>query len=312
MKAAENIMRQARRQWRDYHPCDRKALKPVEARFESLQDALYGHVKNAWDTNVKAKEALVAQAQTLLEQENSENLAAGAKALQLQWRNVGMTPRGADQRLWKRFRKICDEIFDRLGQERTAQRSAQKQVESALAEEINAFDPNLTGVAEAEAELNAFADRAREQDLEGRFRKVLSEKGQILQARRSVAKQASQRKRLEEFKAWDEQVSDAEASGSEITSPHSIFNHRVAGTADTEDLLALTMEAEMAADIAGPAEEQGARMALQIELMNQGKRNMQLVDNQQLLERWCHSGPKTPADSPLRQRFFAALEARLK
>ncbi|MDG1703091.1 MAG: DUF349 domain-containing protein [Pseudomonadales bacterium] len=312
MKAAENIMRQARRQWRDYHPCDRKALKPVEARFESLQDALYGHVKNAWDTNVKAKEALVEQAQALLEQENSENLAAGAKALQLQWRNVGMTPRGADQRLWKRFRKICDEIFDRLGQERTAQRSAQKQVESALAEEINAFDPNLTGAAEAEAELNAFADRAREQDLEGRFRKVLSEKGQILQARRSVAKQASQRKRLEEFKAWDEQVSDAEASGSEITSPHSIFNHRVAGTADTEDLLALTMEAEMAADIAGPAEEQGARMALQIELMNQGKRNMQLVDNQQLLERWCHSGPKTPADITLRQRFFAALEARLK
>jgi hypothetical protein len=128
---------------------------------------LYGHVKNAWDTNVKAKEALVEQAQALLEQENSENLAAGAKALQLQWRNVGMTPRGADQRLWKRFRKICDEIFDRLGQERTAQRSAQKQVESALAEEINAFDPNLTGLAEAEAELNAFADRAREQDLAG-------------------------------------------------------------------------------------------------------------------------------------------------
>lgn len=312
MKAAENIMRQARRQWRDYHPCDRKALKPVEARFEALQDALYGHVKNAWDTNVKAKEALVTQAQTLLEQESSENLAAGAKALQAQWRNVGMTPRGADQRLWKRFRKTCDEIFDRLGQERTAQRSAQKQAESALADEIDAFDPNQAGVAEAEAELNAFADRAREQDLEGRFRKALGEKEQILKARRSAAKHASQRKRLEEFKAWDEQVSDAEASGSEITSPHSVFNHRVAGTADNEDLLALTMEAEMAADIPGPADEQSVRMALQIKLMNQGKRNMQLVDNQQLLERWCHSGPKTPADSPLRQRFFAALEARLK
>ncbi len=312
MKAAENIMRQARRQWRDYHPCDRKALKPVEARFEALQDALYGHVKKAWDTNVKTKESLVAQAQTLLEQESSDGLADGAKALQAQWRTIGMTPRGADQRLWKRFRKTCDEIFDRLGKERTAQRSAQKQVESTLSADINAFDPDQSGAAEAESELNALTDRARELGLEGRFRKALNDKEQILKARRDAAKQASQNKRLEEFKAWDEQVSSAEASGAEITSPHSLFNHRIAGTADTEDLLTLTMEAEIAADISGPADEQSARMGLQIELMNQGKRNMQLVDNQQLLERWCRSGPKTPADAALRDRFFVALAHRLK
>jgi len=39
---------------------------------------------------------------------------------------------------------------------------------------------------------------------------------------------------------------------------------------------------------------------------------MQLVDNQQLLERWCRSGPKTPADAALRDRFFVALAHRLK
>lgn len=311
MKAAENIMRQARRQWQDYHPCDRKALKPVEARFEALQEALYGHVKNAWDANVAAKEALVSRAQALLEQDSSEDLASGAKELQALWRDVGMTPRGADQRLWKRFRKTCDEIFDRLNNERSAQRSAQKQVESALAEDINAFDPNQAGIAEAEAQLTELADRARELDLDSKFRKLLGAKEQILKTRHSAAKQASQSKRLSEFKTWDEQVSDAEASGIGISSPHNIFNHRVAGTGDREDLLALTMEAEIAADIAGPSDEQGARMALQIKLMNQGKRNMQLVDNQQLLERWCRSGPKTPADKALRERFFAALATRL-
>lgn len=312
MRAAENIMRQARRQWRDYHPCDRKALKPVEKRFEALQDALYGHVKKTWDANIKAKETLLAQAQALLEQESSEGLASGAKALQTQWRDVGMIPRGADQRLWKRFRKTCDQIFDRLGEERTAQRSAQKQVESALAKDINAFDPDQAGAAEAQAQLNALADRARELDLEGKFRKILDTKAHVLKARRSAAKQASQSNRLEEFKAWDQQVSDAESSGATIASPHNLFNHRVAGTADTEDLLTLTMEAEIAADITGPVEEQSARMALQIKLMNQGKRNMQLVDNQPLLERWCRSGPKTSADAPLRERFFVALAKRLR
>jgi len=96
-----------------------------------------------------------------------------------------------------------------------------------------------------------------------------------------------------------------------LASPHALFNARIAGTADTEDLLALTMEAEMAADISGPADEQNTRMTLQIDLMNRGIRNLQLVTNQQLLERWCRSGPKSADHQALRQRFFKALAARL-
>jgi len=90
-----------------------------------------------------------------------------------------------------------------------------------------------------------------------------------------------------------------------------MFHARVAGSPEPTDRLALTMEAEMAADIAGPTEEQRQRMALQIELMNQGRRNLQLVDNQELLLRWCASGPKNAEDEPLRQRFFGALGKRL-
>lgn len=311
MKAAEQIMRQARRQWQEHHPCDRKGLKPVEKRFEALQEALYSHVKNTWDANVKAKETLVSRAQALLEQESSDGLAAGAKDLQAQWRNIGTTPRSADQRLWKRFRKICDEIFDRLGNERTAHRTAQKQVETELTAQLNAFDPSNAGIADAEAQLNTLADRAQELGLERQFRKALNAKEQQLTARRNAQRQASQQKRLEEFMLWDQQVSEAEAAGNSIAAPHNLFNPRIAGTAASEDLHTLTMEAEIAADIPGPKDEQSARMTLQIQLMNQGMRNMQLVDNQQLLERWCQSGPKTPADDALRQRFFAALTARL-
>ena len=59
-----------------------------------------------------------------------------------------------------------------------------------------------------------------------------------------------------------------------------------------------------------PEADQQQRMALQIELINQGLSNMRLVDDQQLIERWCASGPKSPADEPLRVRFFTALAQR--
>jgi hypothetical protein len=45
--------------------------------------------------------------------------------------------------------------------------------------------------------------------------------------------------------------------------------------------------------------------------MNRGVRNIQLVDNQELLERWCGSGPKSEQDNALRERFFTALGSRL-
>ena len=311
MKAAETIMRQARQEWRKYHPCDRKALKPVEKNFETLQDALYRRVKQDWDANINAKEVLVKQAEALVEQDNSDGIANGAKTLQAQWREIGTTPRGADQKLWRRFRTACDAIFARLDNERDRQRSEQQQLIQALIGDINSFEPEKLAIAEAESQLAALRDRGRELRLEAKHQSTLKAHERLLADKRTAAQQAMQAERLMEFRAWDEQVSQAEAAGDSIVSPHALFNARVAGTAASEDLAKLTIEAEIAADIPGPEDEQSARMALQIDLMNRGRRNMQLIENQELLERWCRCGPKTADHDSLRQRFFAALTQRL-
>ncbi|HCG70013.1 MAG TPA: hypothetical protein DE147_06110 [Gammaproteobacteria bacterium] len=311
MSAAENIMRQARQEWRKHHPCDRKALKPIEARFEELQSALHERVKNAWNTNVSAKESLVDQAQALVTQENSQGLATAAKQLQAQWRAVGTTPRGADQRLWKKFRASCDKIFARLDQERTKQRSAMKQQMQNLTDDIKAFKPDAQSIAESESQLATLGERARELRLDPASRHALKSYEQQIRTKRAQAQKDGKQKRLSEFRAWDVEVSNAEVSGKTIPSPHGWFNERIAGTAKPLDLITLTMEAEIAADIGGPSEEQSARMALQIELMNRGVRNMQLVDNQDLLQRWCNSGPKSATVDVLRERFFTALIHRL-
>ena len=311
MKAAETIMRQARQEWRKYHPCDRKALKSVEKTFESLQDALYSRVKQDWNNNVQAKEALVRQAEALVEQDDSAGIANGAKTLQAQWREIGTTPRGADQKLWRRFRAACDGIFARLENERASQRSEQQQLTQALMDDINRFEPETLAIADAESQLAELRNRGRELRLDAKHQNTLKTFERSLADKRTAAQQATQAKRLLDFRTWDEQVSEAEIAGSSITSPHALFNARVAGTAEPEDLIKLTIEAEIAADIPGPADEQSARMALQIDLMNRGRRNMQLIENQELLERWCRCGPKTADHESLRDRFFAALTQRL-
>ena len=65
------------------------------------------------------------------------------------------------------------------------------------------------------------------------------------------------------------------------------------------------------ATLASPEADQDFRMRLQVDLMNAGQRNMQLVSNDDLIQRWCRRGPKHAEADPLRDRFFYALEQRL-
>ncbi|HEY5646491.1 MAG TPA: DUF349 domain-containing protein, partial [Pseudomonadales bacterium] len=60
-KAAEQIMRVARQEWQRFHPVDRNPGKPVEARFEALQQELHDRIKAEWDRNLAEKRAIVAE-----------------------------------------------------------------------------------------------------------------------------------------------------------------------------------------------------------------------------------------------------------
>ena len=109
------------------------------------------------------------------------------------------------------------------------------------------------------------------------------------------------------LKQWDIEVSEAEANGAALTSPHSYFNTRCDGNPSTTDLLELTLRAEIAAEVTSPEADQARRMSLQIDMMNRGERTAPQA--KAMLQSWCASGPKSAQHDPLRERFFAAVAA---
>jgi len=319
MQAAETIMRTAREEWHRFHPCDRRALKPVQTRFESLQDQLHAQVKAGWNANVKLKEDIVADALKLLESQPDDSLAC-VKALQQRWQQVGRTPRGPDQRLWRTFRTHCDAVFAQRDATKRAEKDVLTERYTALEAMIGEFEQALSTTAPTKksyTEMQVKLTQAAENlTLRGGLRKNIDN----VQAayKRALVNEEHKRSvdQLGQWQQWDEIVSAAEASGSSIDSPHSVFNERLQGKPHEEDLLALTLEAEIAADIASPPEDQSQRMVLQVAFMNAGKRNLAAEDYRDLLQRWCAAGPKNLTESidvqELRQRFFAAIAQRLK
>jgi exonuclease SbcC len=126
------------------------AIGPVSAQGErksrkALQkicDKIYGHIKDEYERNITRKQELVNQAKSLVELEDLKEAIDGAKGLQSDWKNTGLTPRQLDRKLWNDFRAACDAVFARLDQERKQQNAAknqqQEQYKAAKAEQAEA------------------------------------------------------------------------------------------------------------------------------------------------------------------------------
>ena len=148
-RGVESLLRQARAEWRQYHPMDRKAARPLAERFEQLSNEIHAKLKDEWDRNVARKVEIVAEAKEVRESGDSATDKADAvKALQRRWKAVGPLPRRVDQRLWNEFRAECDVIFEALNEVRD--RHAERQRAIAATEAIIAelerrvdIDPRL-------------------------------------------------------------------------------------------------------------------------------------------------------------------------
>ncbi len=128
--AADKINQRARQEWKSAFPVDFKANKPLQKEFNRLLGKLDDYLNGERERNHAKKEAIVNEAEALIEQQDLQAAMQQAKALQKSWQEVGITAHKTDRALWKRFRAACDAIFAR----RDAQREEHHQ---ALADNLD-------------------------------------------------------------------------------------------------------------------------------------------------------------------------------
>ena len=135
-------LRESRQEWRRYSAVDRAPGKALQQKFDALTASLQARLDAEYARNIKTKQTLVERAQRLLEAEDSRKAIEDVKALQQQWRTVGLVPRPEDQRLWEQFRQHCDAVFQKRQQESneyTAALEANKAKAVALCEELESI-----------------------------------------------------------------------------------------------------------------------------------------------------------------------------
>ena len=186
----EQVLRQARAEWRQYHPVDHKAGRPLANRFEAVAGEIHGLIKAERERNIAHKEALVAEAVAVRESgQTATDKANAMKALQQRWKDVGPTPHKVGQRLWKQFRAECDVVFEARNAVREQRNDRRRFIEEAetLLDELERradIDPNLDRAAVADYQQRLDDLERLPHELKRRVASVLEYAERALLARR--------------------------------------------------------------------------------------------------------------------------------
>ncbi|MDX1380444.1 MAG: DUF349 domain-containing protein, partial [Xanthomonadales bacterium] len=125
-KMVRKTLNTARKAFAELTPVDHKQERKSRKALDKVCNRIYAHLEKEYARNIERKKALVEEAKTLVGLEDLGQAIDRAKAIQRQWKEVGLTPQKVDRPLWKDFRKTCDAIFARLGEERNQRQAEQR------------------------------------------------------------------------------------------------------------------------------------------------------------------------------------------
>ena len=267
--------------------------------------------------------------------------------MQRDWRAVGVTPKGIDQRLWQRFRSHCDQLFAQR-EVQAAQRADEQrdlltqaaacldqfaQQQEILAEQGQSPQNIRTQLAQLEREFEAFNLQAltrgplanESSTLRERFRALSNSYQQLLQQATTQEK----RDTLAQLEQADQALAAIEANQDQTAlevwqqqyGDLKQFTQRISALGSTPDpeavrtaLQRLAITAESQAGIESPAADQALRMEIQVERLNAGLARRQRTDSDEifsLVALWCAQPSGYMEDNAqaelLRARFFHAI-----
>jgi len=108
---------QARTHWKKYAPVAQNRIKQLQSRFNDVMGALRGKRKATLLESASQKQALIDEAEQLLQHDDLQSAINRAKGMQKEWKAIGPAPFKDERNLWESFRKACDALFARRAKE---------------------------------------------------------------------------------------------------------------------------------------------------------------------------------------------------
>ncbi|MBQ9340276.1 MAG: DUF349 domain-containing protein [Paludibacteraceae bacterium] len=105
-------------------------------RFFAAKTAYYKGMRDELTANLKAKRAILAEAESLKDSTEWRETTDKMIELQKRWKEIGPVPRKYSEELWKQFTCACDQFFENRKSARKADHESYLQRKAAKAEQL--------------------------------------------------------------------------------------------------------------------------------------------------------------------------------
>lgn len=336
IKELDRVLNMARQDWRRFSPVDRAANKPVQKAFDEVYQRIRGRLQQEQSEFRDAKLAIIERARSLLDEDDVRQATEAAKQLQKEWQQAGHLARRDEQALWKDFRAICDELFERRGQQIEAFK-ADLEAHRHQAEEVISKIEGLAGADDPLSEQDLYQSlreefkhlgtlpKAHHKELMERYNKACKAFETGCRAARSQQKDQHWQNlidwvhlaRFDETKELNE-LAETLAQGDIPPQARDLENRLSAWRQapqpeEAERLRKRTIELEALAELETPEADRALRMELQVKRLQEGMgRSPTQEDFDQAVVEWLATGSVAQADyEPLAERMAAARLAWL-
>lgn len=306
-KAAERIHQTARDEWKAAWPIEFRENRAVQKQFDELLKALEEQLNTERKKNEALKQQIVERAQALIDHEPLSEAMDQAKALQTEWKQVGITRHREDRKLWKAFRHACDEIFARRDAKRTEHERASREADEKAMQQLANSEQldshaDIRQIREALDALAPLTDLPLSVAVKTRYNEEKSRLSKLMKTRKLADK-------LGHWQEWVLSRATGNLETEELPSSWRALADSI-GTMEADELV---IRAEILAGLSSPDAEQGRRMEIQVQRLAEGLGNTTAGSDlpeqlEALAAHWCLELPPENLNGELAQRLNKALD----
>ena len=135
--------------WKSIGPVPREQNEEVWSKFKGIIDKHYAdkklyfaQLRDEQGDNYNKKLDLCLRAEAIAKREDWKNATEELLQLQAEWKSIGSAGYKQGDKVWKRFRRACDEFFAKKGEYFKSLRSSESEnltLKSAIVEEMKAY-----------------------------------------------------------------------------------------------------------------------------------------------------------------------------
>ena len=203
--------------WKSIGPVPREQNEEVWGKFKGIIDKHYAdkklyfaQLRDEQGENYNKKLDLCLRAEAIAKREDWKNATEELLQLQAEWKNIGSAGFKQGDKVWKRFRRACDEFFSKKGEYYKELRSSESEnlaQKNAIIEEMKAYEfgenkeenlDAIKGFQRRWAEIGHVPRRDKEKVM-GEYRSLLNGIFEKLKISAREAEETSYRERVRNF-----------------------------------------------------------------------------------------------------------------